>query len=121
MFPKEYDDRNLTKKRVLRAFGMHLSKLRKHKTLTQEVLAEKSGTSAKYINEIEQGRRNPSLHILYRLMTALELTGDDLLEPFHKGKDQDRKKQIAEHLRQFDKDTKFALIAIKFLSEAEEG
>ena len=56
---------------------MHLAKkirqYRKEAGLTQEVLAEKLGLSAKYIQFIENGRRRPSLKVVYRIAKILEV------------------------------------------------
>jgi transcriptional regulator with XRE-family HTH domain len=40
--------------------------------LTQEALAEKSGFSQQFISDLERGKRNPTVVILYELATALE-------------------------------------------------
>ena len=46
--------------------------------LTQEDLAEKSGLHRTYISDIERGARNPSLIIIEKLATALDLKLSEL-------------------------------------------
>lgn len=47
--------------------------------MTQEVLAEKTNLSTKYIGHLEQGYKNPSLEALVRIANALEISTDLLL------------------------------------------
>lgn len=46
---------------------------RKEAGLTQEVMAEKLGLSAKYIQFIENGRRSPSLKVVYKIAKILRV------------------------------------------------
>ena len=60
-------------------FGRNVATLREHRKLTQEKLAEKVGTSARYVQSLEAGEYFPSLPTLARLKTALHCGWDDLL------------------------------------------
>lgn len=60
-------------------FGSRLKQCRKLAGLTQEALAEQAGVCAKYIGELERGRKNPSLEILHRLASALNIELSELL------------------------------------------
>lgn len=40
---------------------------RKKNDMTQEILAERFGLSAKYIQFIENGQRNPSIKVVYKI------------------------------------------------------
>lgn len=64
----------------LSAFGRQLQSLRNARNITQEQLAERSGLSAHYIGNLEQGVRTPSSIALMRLCHALGTTPDYLLK-----------------------------------------
>lgn len=53
--------------------GTQIRSLRKSKDWSQEVLAEHSGLSYKFIGEIERGTVNPSLDTLLSISSALEV------------------------------------------------
>jgi len=61
-------------------FGMRLQAIRESRDMTQEQLAGKSGLSAHYIGNLEQGIRNPSSTSLLKLCHALGTTPNDLLQ-----------------------------------------
>ncbi len=52
--------------------GVVIRKHRRAKRLTQEQLAELSGSHWTYISEIENGHRNPGIDILRRVAKGLE-------------------------------------------------
>lgn len=56
---------------------IHLAKkirqYRKEAGLTQEVMAEKLGLGSKYVQFIENGRRRPSLKVVYKIAKILEI------------------------------------------------
>lgn len=66
---------------LLHQLGMRVAYLRKEKGMSQLLLSATSGISKNYISDLENGRRNPSLVLLQRLATALDVT----LEEFFKG------------------------------------
>ena len=53
--------------------GRRIKALRKQRKFSQEALANKAGTSAKYLSRIELGRENPTLDILLRLSDGLDV------------------------------------------------
>ena len=65
------DDRKLLGKRI--------KSLRKSKGHTQERLAEIIDINAKYLAGIERGEANPTLSLLQRLSTGLEIPLSELL------------------------------------------
>src|SRR5216683_4857231 len=65
--------------------GRNVGRIRREKGLTQERLAEISGFSQRYISDLEQGRRNPTVVTLYELATALGVNHLDLLRPNQEG------------------------------------
>lgn len=50
-----------------------LKLIRKRQGITQEELGFRAGIHPKYVSEIECGARNPSLYILLKLASALEV------------------------------------------------
>lgn len=62
------------------AFGARLQSIRESRKMTQELLAARSGLSAHYIGNIEQGVRMPSANSFMKLCHALGATPNDLLQ-----------------------------------------
>ncbi|MGA9779019.1 MAG: helix-turn-helix transcriptional regulator [Verrucomicrobiia bacterium] len=60
-------------------FGKNIASLRRRRNLTQEKLAEKSGSSPRYVQSIEAGEYFPSLPTLARLKVALRCKWNELL------------------------------------------
>lgn len=59
----------------------NLKTLRRSKKLTQKQLAQKSEVSQAYINELENGKKtNPSIVVLVKIASALEVPVSELLE-----------------------------------------
>lgn len=52
-------------------FGRVLRRLRKRAKLTQEQLGFESGLERNFISMLELGQRQPSLHSIFKLSTAL--------------------------------------------------
>ena len=65
---------------ISKQFGMRLKYLREQKGLTQEELSLRSDVNQKYISDLEQGRRNPTLKVMERLAIALDITLSELLK-----------------------------------------
>lgn len=61
------------------SIGDKLKNLRLSKKLKQSDLAEKSGISRVAIGNYERGDRQPNIHILYKIATALEVDITELL------------------------------------------
>jgi len=61
----------MDKKRLL---GARIKEIRKRQRLSQETLGERAGISAQYISNIERGRENPTLDLLFRLADALKVS-----------------------------------------------
>jgi len=59
--------------------GPAVRKRRERLGLSQEDLASRSGLDRTYVSGIERGVRNPTLKILIRLATALELNLSELV------------------------------------------
>jgi transcriptional regulator with XRE-family HTH domain len=59
-------------------FGKNIASLRKQRHLTQETLAEKAGTSTRYVQSVEAGEYFPSLPTLARLKKALRCKWNEM-------------------------------------------
>jgi transcriptional regulator with XRE-family HTH domain len=57
----------------LRYVAANTRRLRKRQGWTQEVLAEKAGLEARYVQQIEAGKTNMTLAVLVDLATALDV------------------------------------------------
>jgi transcriptional regulator with XRE-family HTH domain len=55
-----------------RALGRNIRRIRQARGLTQEGMAEHLSVSAKYLSELERGKRNLSLQAVERLASDLE-------------------------------------------------
>jgi transcriptional regulator with XRE-family HTH domain len=53
--------------------GLRIKELWHSKNMSQEMLADKTEISAKYLSSIERGKENPTLDTLIRLAKALEI------------------------------------------------
>lgn len=51
----------------------------REENLSQEVLAEKCATTSRYLSDIENGKCNPSLDMLARISSALNVSVDSFL------------------------------------------
>ncbi len=61
-------------------FGVKLKQLRQHRELSQPELADAAQIEQSYLSKLENGRSLPSAEVLARLMTALNLTMEELLD-----------------------------------------
>ena len=60
-------------------FGSRLREARTQKGYTLQSLAQKAGTGAVYLGEIERGLKMPSLNIFIKLVEALDISADYIL------------------------------------------
>ena len=61
-------------------FGERIKQLRLSKGLSQEKLALKAEIDRTYLAGVEQGKRNPSLKSLEKIVEALDISFQDLFE-----------------------------------------
>lgn len=62
------------------ALGSMIKKARLNKGYTQEVLAEKADIGLMYYGEIERGVKMPSMNTLIKIIEALEVSADYILQ-----------------------------------------
>lgn len=64
---------------INRQLGQRIQEARRVKGWTQEDLAHHAGLDFSYLNQLENGKRNPSLATLHKIATALGVPLKDLL------------------------------------------
>lgn len=65
---------------ALKCIGRQIKKLRMEQKLSQAQLADSLGISARYLGEIEAGKRNLSFGILYAIANRLAIPLPELLD-----------------------------------------
>ena len=59
--------------------GKTIQTCRKERHLSQEVLSGLAGIDRSHLSKIELGIRSPTVSVLYKLASAMELTGSQLV------------------------------------------
>lgn len=59
--------------------GLKIREIRKQKNLTQEEVAYKAQLDYSYVNQIENGKRNPSMDAVERIAKALGVKTKNLI------------------------------------------
>ncbi len=65
---------------VQQRVGINVRKFRKERGLSQEALAFECGLHRTYISGVERGIRNPTVVVLEKIATALQVPASRLLE-----------------------------------------
>ena len=68
------ENKNVSSKRIRKAFAKTLKDLRFEKGLTQHDLEERSGLSLRMISDLERGVTQPSLVTLFKLTKGLDIS-----------------------------------------------
>ena len=64
---------------IQKKLGETIREIRKQQQITQEELAYRAQLDYSYINQIENGKRNPSMHAVRRIAQALGVQTKDLI------------------------------------------
>ncbi len=83
----------MTRSDYIGKVGSRIRTLRQRKGLSLQGLAEMSDISQKNLGEIERGRANPTLHMLEKIASNLEVDVPDLTDVEH---ERDRKELVSE-------------------------
>lgn len=62
------------------AFGIIVKELRCKKSISQELLAEKSNLDRTYISMLERGKKSPTILTIFKISSALEIASSDLIK-----------------------------------------
>lgn len=81
------------------ALGAAVKAARIDNKITQEQLAEMIGIAPSHVKQIEAGKRNPSIEVLYKLALTLNFSVDDVFFPGRKS-DQELLYKIERSLQQ---------------------
>ncbi len=71
----------ITNQKTQISFGKNLRKIRDHKGLSQEAVADLTGISVTYYAGIERGEENPTFAVLEQICKALKVKSSQVL-PF---------------------------------------
>jgi len=71
---------NRINENLVKAFARALRIIRLEKELTQEQVSHASKLHRTYISYMESGRKQPSLNVLFKLATALDIRPSELIE-----------------------------------------
>lgn len=58
---------------ILVQLGMRIRYLRKQKNMSQEDLALECGVNKNYLSDLERGTRNPTVKVMEKIASALEI------------------------------------------------
>ena len=59
--------------------GAYIRNARTQQGKTLEEMASQTGCSAEFLQNLEKGQRKPELEVFFKLISALNLSGDELL------------------------------------------
>lgn len=65
---------------IRKRLAKNLRQLRQEKGWSQELCADEAGLHRTYLSDIERGARNPTIIVLEKLATALNVTAGRLLD-----------------------------------------
>lgn len=65
---------------LCKQFGANVRRIRRAKDISQEALAHEAGLNRTYLSEIERSGGNPTLKVVERLATALNVSASSLME-----------------------------------------
>ena len=82
----------------MKHMGSTIRRARENKMITQAALAEKIDVSLRTIIAIENGKRNPTFDVLYRLIQLLDIPADLIFRPDNLSNTQDQEQFIREYL-----------------------
>ncbi len=63
--------------------GKRIKEIRKSKGFTQDALAEKIGIDSKHLSRVECGKNNPSLDLLYKIASVLDIDTEEFFKNSH--------------------------------------
>ncbi len=64
---------------LLRTLGMRIRYLRRERNMSILDLSLEANVNANYISDLERGKRNPTIEVLFRISNALNITLSNLL------------------------------------------
>jgi transcriptional regulator with XRE-family HTH domain len=95
----------------MKHMGRVMRKAREDKGITQAALAENIEVSLRTIIAIENGKRNPTFEVLYRLVHALDIPADLIFRPDNKLNTPEQEQFICEYLNATELEQRIAVSA----------
>ena len=95
----------------MKRMGKVARKAREDKGITQATLAEKIDVSLRTIIAIENGKRNPTFDVLYRLVHALDIPADLIFRPDNLSNTPEQEQFICEYLNATEQEQKIVTSA----------
>ena len=99
----------------MKRMGRIARKAREDKGITQAALAEKIEVSLRTIIAIENGKRNPTFEVLYRLVHALDIPADLIFRPDDIPHTPEQEQFICEYLNATEQEQRVAMSAVRSL------
>ena len=97
----------------MKRMGRVVRKAREDKGLTQAALAENIEVSLRTIIAIENGKRNPTFEVLYRLVHALDIPADLIFRPDSMPNTEEQELFICEYLHSTEQEQRVAMSAVR--------
>lgn len=97
----------------MKRMGLIVRKAREDKGITQAALADNIEVSIRTIIAIENGKRNPTFEVLYRLVHALDIPGDLIFRPDATPNTPEQEQFICEYLNATDREQRVAVSAAR--------
>ena len=97
----------------MKRMGGVIRKAREDKAITQAALAEKIEVSLRTIIAVENGNRNPTFDVLYRLIHALDVPADLIFRPDDIPNTPEQAQFICEYLNATDQEQRVAVSAAR--------
>jgi len=97
----------------MKRMGRVMRKARDDKAMTQAALAEKIEVSLRTIIAIENGKRNPTFEVLYRLVHTLDIPADLIFRPDDIPNTPEQEQFICEYLNATEQEQRIAVSAAR--------
>jgi len=92
--------------KIKKPFGARIKSIREANGLTQEKLAEKVDMNAVYLSKIEGGKENPTLNLLIRISTALNVEMWELFDFKHEASSKALREMLKKFANEIDDEEK---------------
>jgi putative transcriptional regulator len=97
----------------MKRMGLVIRKARENKSFTQAALAEKIEVSLRTVIAIENGKRNPTFEVLYRLIHALDIPADLIFRPDDMPHTPEQEQFIYEFLNATEQEQRTAMSVVR--------
>ncbi len=92
--------------KIKKSFGARIKSIREAKGLTQEKLAEKVDMNTVYLSNIERGKENPTLNLLIKISTSLNVEMWELFDFKHEASSKALREMLKKFANEIDDEEK---------------